>query len=144
MFGWLRRRRERADPGAGDRRRGFVPPFPAEYVAAGHREPERRAVVRVTPAAAVEIRRVTAGLGQWVVRVQTVVTGFDGIAPAGFQDRVDVDNAADPETDYLDETQGIPVVVDRRTAAFLGSGVVLDWGTQPDGRIGFALRRPER
>jgi hypothetical protein len=141
MFGWLRRLLGGSEPVVGrTRERGVVPPFPAEFVARGRRDPERRAVIAVTPAAAAEVRRAATHLSGWVVRVQLVVTAFDGIRPTHFQERVDIDTRVDPETDYLDDAHGVPVAVDRRTAAYMGTGAVLDW--EPG--TGFALRHPGR
>lgn len=109
-------------------------------MARGRREPERRAVVVVTPEAAARVRAAAAGagFGRWYVRVRVDVTRFDGLIPAEFQNRVDIDTVVDPEADYLDESQGVPVAVDRRTARYV-EGVVLDWTTRPDGTAGFAL-----
>jgi hypothetical protein len=138
MFGWFRRRRALPEPGqaiTGDR--ALVPPMPAQFLARGRREPERRTVITVELAAAAEIRRAAVGLGRWVVRVRTVVTGFDGVRPTGFQDRVDLDTEVDPEADFFDDSQGVPVAVDRRTADYLGAGAVLDWNPAS----GFTLRR---
>jgi Fe-S cluster assembly iron-binding protein IscA len=140
MFGWLRRLLDGSDPVAGrPRARGVVPPFPAEFIARGRREPERRSIIAVAPAAAAEVRRAAAHLSAWVVRIQIVVTAFDGIRPTTFQERVEIDTRVDPETDYLDDTHGVPVVVDRRTAQYM-AGAILDW----EPRIGFALRQPGR
>lgn len=52
-----------------------------------------------------------------------------------FDDRVSRDD------DYLDEQNGIQIVVDKRSALFL-EGATIDWQTTPDGRQGFHFDNP--
>jgi len=51
------------------------------------------------------------------------------------------DDIFDPEADYLDDSDGIKVVVDKRSALFLDRATI-DWRTTPDGRQGFHFDNP--
>lgn len=104
----------------------------------GRREPERRQVIMVTPAAVARIRSTAAGTGAWYVRARVEVFRDAGEMPTGFKNRVEVVTDIYPEFDLIDDSQGVPVVVDRRSAEFLG-GNTLDWVEGEDSRSGFRL-----
>jgi Fe-S cluster assembly iron-binding protein IscA len=79
----------------------------------------------------------------WHVRVRIEVFRDESGMPTAFKNRVDLDPDIYPEIDLIDESQGVPVVVDRRSADYLG-GFVLDWGQGTDGRSGIKLEKPAK
>jgi hypothetical protein len=85
----------------------------------GRREAERRCVISVTPTAAVEIGRAAKGMQSWRVRVRLEVFRDSSGMPKEFRNRIDLDSKIYPEIDLIDESQGVPVVVDRRSADHL-------------------------
>ena len=96
-------------------------------------------VVVITADAAARVREIQAASGARYLRVSIKVTGYDGMIPTGFQDSLDLTDDVDPETDYLGRSQGILVVVDRRTAAFFAKGVTVDWEVDADGPGSFRI-----
>ena len=97
-------------------------------------------MIAVTPAAQEQIRSAAMGMKGWHVRVRVEIFRDGRGTPAGFKNRVDLDPEVYPEIDLIDESQGIPVLVDRRSADFLEGGV-LDWVEGKDGRAGFQFEK---
>jgi len=117
--------------------------MPEQFRARGRTEPERRDLVVVTPDAAARVREIQAETGAHYLRVSVVVTGYDGVVPTGFQNKLDLVDDVDPETDYLCRSRGISVLIDRRTAWLFAKGVTVGWDIGPDGRGGFSIRTPD-
>jgi len=51
------------------------------------------------------------------------------------------DDTFERDKDYMDDVNGIKVVVDKRSSLFL-MGATIDWQTGPDGRQGFKFDNP--
>jgi Fe-S cluster assembly iron-binding protein IscA len=113
------------------------------FRAVGRHQPENRRVITVTPAAAAYIRSAAAETGVRYVRVRIEVFRDAGGTPTGFRNRVDLVMDVYPEFDFIDDAQSVPVVIDRRSAAFV-DGATLDWVEGADGRSGLDLRPPAR
>jgi Fe-S cluster assembly iron-binding protein IscA len=109
----------------------------------GRREPERRRVITVTPSAVKSIQKSAGETTDWYVRVRIEVFRDGGGMPTGFRDKVEAVEDAYPEFDLLDDSQGVSVLVDRRSADYL-EGTTLDWIRGEDGRFGLGLVRPPR
>jgi Fe-S cluster assembly iron-binding protein IscA len=101
-------------------------------VASGAPAPERRDIVQLTPAAAAKVREFLS-VARPYLRVAT--KQIDGGPPAM---TLDAEVRIDPESDYLDESEGIPIAVSRESVPHL-TGRVIDWVETGDGRSGFSL-----
>src|SRR5262245_28756430 len=94
----------------------------------------QRQVVKITPAAVAELLEAQRKSGgKTYLRVALVSGGT-----TGFRYDLKFDDTLDRDNDYLDDRDGIKVVVDKRSALFL-EGATIDWQTMPDGREGFQL-----
>ena len=100
------------------------------------RAEQRRRVISLTPAAIAKLRGSRHEDGKAYLRVAVVAGGT-----TGFMYDMKFDNTFDRKNDYLDDVDGIKVVVDKRSALFL-EGATIDWQTTPDGRQGFKFDNP--
>jgi dienelactone hydrolase/Fe-S cluster assembly iron-binding protein IscA len=82
-------------------------------------DPERKGFITLIPAAAEEIRTVMQQRSARYLRISV---------SADYEYRFGLDNDVNPEQDQLGESQGITVVVDRRSALQLPPGLTLTLG----------------
>jgi iron-sulfur cluster assembly protein len=126
-----------AAPGGGER--GGVPqknsPAPTASVAKVDPKVERRSVVSITPAAIAKLLEVRKP-EQPFVRV-----GVKGGGVTGFMYDMKFDNEISTEGDYVDETDGVTVVVDKKSALYL-EGTTIGWRSTPEGKHGFTFENP--
>jgi iron-sulfur cluster assembly protein len=109
---------------------------PAFDRAGTERKAEQKKVVGLTPAAVAKLRDALRRDGKPYVRVGVVSGGT-----TGFMYDLKLDNVLDGDNDYLDGSDGVEVIVDKRSALFL-YGATVDWKTAADGRQGFSFDNP--
>jgi iron-sulfur cluster assembly protein len=104
-------------------------------------KPDLASLVTVTPKAAEEVKRIMAeqsasGINEKLyLRVRVVGGGC-----SGFQHKLDLDPTINEKLDDTFETQGIDVVVDKRSALYL-QGVTVDFHNDLNKR-GFSVDNP--
>jgi iron-sulfur cluster assembly protein len=98
--------------------------------------PQKRRIVNLTPIAATKLRELQQQDGKPFLRVSVISEG-----PTGYMYDLKFDDEANAGNDYLDEMEGISVVVDKRSALFLEDATI-DWQTTADGRQGFEFDNP--
>jgi Fe-S cluster assembly iron-binding protein IscA/alpha/beta superfamily hydrolase len=99
----------------------------------GGNRPGRKDVVALTPAAAAQVRKLMGESGARYLRVSVAADG---------QYKLDLDERTDPNDDYLGESRGVPVVVDRKSARLLPGGITVDFVTE-GGKSGFKFSSAE-
>ncbi len=93
----------------------------------------RKDIVVVTPAAAAQLREIMKGQkGPQFLRLRVVAGEY----------KLDLDPETDPAKDYLGESQGVRVVVDRESSLSILEGTVVDF-INKDGQKGFKISAPE-
>jgi len=97
---------------------------------------EQRGVVNLTPTAVAKFREAQKQDGKPFLRVAVVFGGT-----TGFMYDLTFDDRIDDENDYIDEVDGIMVIVDKRSSLFL-EGATIDWQVSPDGQQGFHFENP--
>jgi Fe-S cluster assembly iron-binding protein IscA len=95
--------------------------------------PGHKDVVALTPAAASEILIL---MGDGKSRYLRVSVSDD------HQYKLDLDPNMDPRDDYLGESRGVPVVVDRKSSLLLPAGITVDF-VDANGERGFKFISPE-
>jgi Fe-S cluster assembly iron-binding protein IscA/alpha/beta superfamily hydrolase len=95
--------------------------------------PERKDFVVLTPRAAAQVRQLMQQSGARYLRVRV---------SADYQYKLDLDTRVDPQGDYLGESQGVAVVVDRKSGLSLPAGITVDFISEM-GRAGFAFSSPQ-
>jgi Fe-S cluster assembly iron-binding protein IscA/dienelactone hydrolase len=112
------------------------PPVKGEVVPKeeGTKKPEPRNIVVVTPAAAAQVQKLSqqhGGAGYLRVSVN-----------ADNEYKLDLDPQMDPKDDILIESQGVKVVVDRKTSLLLPPGIKVDYVASGK-KTGFKFISPE-
>lgn len=97
---------------------------------------ERKNVVILTPAAGEMIKEVQKQQGYDFVRA-----GVEKGGPTGFIYDLGFAEAPNHESDYLGESQGIRIVVDRADSIYL-EGATIDFITDENGQRGFKFDNP--
>lgn len=99
--------------------------------------PERRNIVVLTPRAAMAVRKNMKDLN---------LNGTELYLRASIgknnEYKLDIDQQMDPDDDYLGESQGVRIVVDRKSSLLLPVGIVVDY-VREDGHTGFKFLPPE-
>jgi Fe-S cluster assembly iron-binding protein IscA/alpha/beta superfamily hydrolase len=93
----------------------------------------RKDIVVLTPGAAAQLRKLMGETGARYLRVS--------VSP-GHEYKLDLDERADPQDDYLGESLGVPVVVDRKSSLLIPVGVKVDF-LGGNGQTGFSISAPE-
>jgi iron-sulfur cluster assembly accessory protein len=96
--------------------------------------PGHKDIVVLTPRAAAELRKIMQGQGKQYLRVSVA---------ADNQYKLDLDPQTDPKDDYQGESQGIEIVVDRKSSQLLPVGITVDFVNE-EGKKGFSFTPPER
>jgi Fe-S cluster assembly iron-binding protein IscA len=60
-----------------------------------------------------------------------------------YEYKLDLDERMNPKEDYLGESRGVPVVVDRKSSLLLPAGIMVDFSDE-GGRPGFLFRAPKQ
>jgi iron-sulfur cluster assembly accessory protein len=95
---------------------------------------QQKNFVALTPAAATQLRKLMKEQkGKQYLRVSV---------SDDYQYKLDLDPVMDPKGDYLGESRGIPVVVDRKSSQFLPPGITVDYVDGPAEK-GFKFSAPE-
>jgi iron-sulfur cluster assembly protein len=94
--------------------------------------------VKFTPTALVKLHEIQQEFSIKGVYLRVAVVPA---AAGGFVYDMKVDAQLDPTNDYLCDSEGIQILVDKRSALFL-EGATIDWQTTPDGRQGFKFDNP--
>lgn len=94
-----------------------------------------RPVVKLTDAAVSKFKEVLAAEPTKHIRLSIKNEG-----PTGFMYDLQIDDTIH-ESDFVDQSQGITLVVDARSSIFL-EGATIDWQIQPDGQAGFKFENP--
>ena len=96
-------------------------------------------VVALTPAAVRQVKRQQEKNGKqgWYLRL-----GVRGGGCSGLSYVIDMENEPDPEFDSVYETDGVNVVVDRKSALYL-SGSTLDYNIKNLMEGGFVFSNPQ-
>lgn len=97
---------------------------------------EQHVVVKFTSDAVDKIREIQKQDRKPFLRVSVISGG-----PTGFMYDLTFDDRINVERDYVDDADGIRIVVDKRSALFL-EGCTIDWETTADGRQGFRFNNP--
>jgi iron-sulfur cluster assembly protein len=97
---------------------------------------QRKDIVSLTPAAADMIRQVQKQEGYDFVRA-----GVKQDGPTGFLYDLGFSVEPDADKDFLSESQGIRIVVDKRSAIYL-DGATIDFTTDEQGQRGFKFHNP--
>lgn len=97
--------------------------------------PARKRIIKITPAAARNIAQVMSRQPHRYLRIS------GDPASGAFGYRMNFVESADPTTDFIDECEGITVVVERKQAKFL-HGTTLDYKTTPTGAKGLHFDNP--
>lgn len=104
-------------------------------------KPDLTSLITVTPRAAAEVKRIMAEQAaggaeeKLYLRVRVVGGGC-----SGFQHKLDLDPTVNEKLDDTFETHGVGVVVDKRSALYLG-GVTVDFHDDLNKR-GFSVENP--
>ncbi len=88
--------------------------------------PDRKDIVILTAVAAEQVKKILKGEGGKYRFLRVRVTD-------DLERKVDIDIEADPANDYLGESRGIEIAVDRKSAALLPKGIQLDYSAQDGG-----------
>jgi Fe-S cluster assembly iron-binding protein IscA/alpha/beta superfamily hydrolase len=96
--------------------------------------PERKNIVVLTPRAAAQVRKFMQSDPRG--RYLRVSVSDDN------QYKLGLDGSTDPRADYLGESRGVPVVVDRKSAQSLPAGITVDFVSE-GGQTGFTFTSPE-
>jgi acetyl esterase/lipase len=96
--------------------------------------PERKNIVALTPRAAAEVRKLAEDVkGTWYLRAR--------ISTTDLKYKLDIETYINSKLDYLGESEGIPIVVDRRSVLLFPAGITVDYADE-DGRRGFIISSP--
>src|SRR5262249_20095614 len=98
----------------------------------GGKQPGHKDIVVLTPRAAAQLRKIMQG--KQYLRVSVA---------ADNQYKLDLDPRTDPKDDYRGESQGIEIVVDRKSSELLPVGITVDFVNE-EGKSGFSFTPPER
>jgi Fe-S cluster assembly iron-binding protein IscA/pimeloyl-ACP methyl ester carboxylesterase len=96
-------------------------------------QPERKDRVVLTPRAAAQISKLLKEHGAKYLRVSV---------SDDHRFKLDLDEQMDPKADYLSESRGIPIVVDRKSSLLLPFGIRVDFAEEK-GKPGFKFISPE-
>jgi Fe-S cluster assembly iron-binding protein IscA/alpha/beta superfamily hydrolase len=97
------------------------------------KQPGRQDIVVLTPRAAAKLRELMKTMkGTQFLRVRVVDGAY----------KLDLDPDTDPDKDYLAESRGVRVVVDRQSALSIPAGTVVDF-VDEGGETGFKISAPE-
>lgn len=99
--------------------------------------PTDKVNVALTPAAGEKIRTLLKDKQAKYLRVSVEELHPD---TGEFKRKLDLDDAFDPKEDYLSESQGVRIVVDKRSLLFLQEGTIVDLGE--DEQSGFRFIDP--
>jgi Fe-S cluster assembly iron-binding protein IscA/alpha/beta superfamily hydrolase len=97
------------------------------------KKPEPKDRVVLTAQAAAQLRKLMKKHQMKYLRVST---------SEGYRFKLDLETQTDPKEDYLGESRGVPVVVDRKSAQLLPVGIIVDFVTE-GGATGFKFLSPE-
>jgi len=98
--------------------------------------PQQETVVTLTDAAVAKVREVQKQNGKPYLRVAVKSGGS-----TGFMYDLQFDDQLNADEDYLDESHGLKIVVDRKSALYI-DGTSIDWQVTDDGREGFHFDNP--
>jgi len=98
--------------------------------------PQKKSVVALTDAAAAKVREFKKEIGLPYLRVSVSPGGC-----TGFMYDLRFDDELNADSDYLDESHGLKIVVDRKSALYI-DGASIDWQVLDDGREGFHFDNP--
>ena len=99
---------------------------------------QRSNVILLTPVAATKVREMSQGLD--VTTTAYLRVRVEPAQTPQFRYLLDITEAADPTADLLGESQGVRIVVDRRSSFYL-MGTVIDYRTTSGGS-GFWFENP--
>ena len=109
---------------------------PPDAATAAHPAPQDRTVVRLTDAALAKVREFQRATGKPYLRVTVERRGS-----SSFSYDLQLVDQVHADQDYVDDSHGMPVVVDRESALFL-KGTLIDWQARDDGNEGFHFGNP--
>lgn len=95
-------------------------------------------IVSLTPKAADQLRQY---LAQEAGRYTYVRVGVERGGPTGFMYDFRLEETANADVDWLGESHGVKILVDRASAIFV-EGPVIDWISDDDGNQGFKFHNP--
>jgi Fe-S cluster assembly iron-binding protein IscA/alpha/beta superfamily hydrolase len=108
-------------------------PRPAEPPKEATKKPGPKEIIALTPRAAAQVRKLMQQTGGRYLRVSVTDNSTY---------KLDLDQQTDPQNDIVGESQGVPVVVDRKSSQLLPAGMTVDF-IDEGGQRGFAFSAPE-
>ena len=107
---------------------------PTEKAGPAAKLPEVKDIVQVTPAAAARLREK---LKEMEVRGYLRVSATDD-----YKFSLDLDGSLDEHNDLVSESQGIPIVIDRKSAQLIPPGLTVDFVTKA-GKFSIRMAEPD-